>query len=300
MAVASNWVVALREKYGSHVEDLLQGTALQHWGDTLGFGIHVVHRAISLSQAAEFMGDLERNVAHKDRAVLLKGVGTKRLYQTIQGTTGHCTCKCAFAGNARHEVYRVDEVPALKSFEEWVNGHNVSPVYHINEVLGNMYSREEDENMDWHDDTDMLYQTSTDVLSLSVGSPGVLCFQPRRNDSDDSLYQVTGAKRYKKEARRQQTIDKGLRGLVPLLPGDLLVMSGTFQDYMQHKTLKFSRLTDTAKLLAAYTATSATSKQLLPSVSIKPEEISLANRGNFTGRIISHHKTTPVRCPEIP
>ena len=69
MAVASNWVVALREKYGSHVEDLLQGTALQHWGDTLGFGIHVVHRAISLSQAAEFMGDLERNVAHKDRAV---------------------------------------------------------------------------------------------------------------------------------------------------------------------------------------------------------------------------------------
>ena len=307
MAVASDWVVTLTEKYGSQVEDLLQGTGLQHWGETLGFGIHVVRNAISPSQAAEFMGELDRSVANAaatsirgNHGVAVQCTGGTRCYKTIQGTTGHCTCKSRFAGNAKHELYRVADVPALKSFEDWVNGHDVSHNYRVNEVLGNIYSREDDEHINWHDDTDELYQTSTDVLSLSVGSPGVFCFQPRKNDSDDRLYQVTGAKRLKIKARRQQAIDKGLRGLVPLFSGDLLVMSGNCQYYMQHKTLKFSRLTDTAKLLAAYTATSETSKELLPSVSIKPEEISLANRGNFTGRIISHHETTPVRCPGIP
>ena len=57
------------------------------------------------------------------------------------------------------------------SFEDRVNGHDVSHMYHINEVLCNLYSREDDERINWHDDMDELYQTSTDVLSLSVGSP---------------------------------------------------------------------------------------------------------------------------------
>ena len=176
-------------------------------------------------------------------------------------------------------------------------------MYRVNEVLGNIYSREDDERINWHDDTDELYQTSTDVLSLSVGSPGVFCFQPRKNESDNrlyqALYQVTGAKSCKKDARRQQARDKGLRGLVPLFSGDLLVMSGNCQYYMQHKTLKFSRLTDTAKVLAAYTATSETAKELLPRVSIKPKNISLVDRGNFTGRRIYHHKMKPVRCQKF-
>ena len=125
------------------MEDLLQGTALQPWGETLGFGIHVVHQAVSNSKAAEFMGELDRSVANAavnsarlNRAVEVKGGAAKPWYKTIQGTTGHCTCKYDFAGNARHEVYRVANVPALKSFENWVNDkHDVSPMYRVNEVL---------------------------------------------------------------------------------------------------------------------------------------------------------------------
>ena len=312
MAVASDWVVALNKQYGSQVEDLLQGTGLQDSGEKLGFGIHVVHGAISQPQAAEFMGELDQGIAHTalnsvnhTRGVEVKGSrsGTKRRYQTIQGTTRGCTCKYDYGAVARHRVYPVAQVPALKSFNDWVNRHNVSPMYYMNEVLANLYSREEDENIDWHNDMDKLYQTSTDVVSLSVGSPGVFCFEPRKNDEDGRLYEMTGPKSWGKDDRRQQTIDKGLRGLVPLFAGDLLVMSGKCQYYMQHKTLKFSRFTDITKfdkLLADYPATSEKSKQLLPDVAIIPEEISLKNRGNFTGRIISNHKTTPVRCPGAP
>ena len=307
MAFASNWVEALKEKYGTRVEDLLQGTPLQDWGNELGFGIHVVHKAMKPSQAATLMGELERNVksiaetsVNRHRAVEVKKTGTKRHYQAIQGTTGGCICTAKFGGDAKHHVQRVAKIPALKSFEEWVNEHNVPPMYHVNEVLANIYSRKEDECIGWHDDMHELYETSTDVLSLSVGSPGVFCFQPRKNDKDDRLYKITGGNGCKKDLRRQRTIDKGLRGLVPLFPGDLLVMSGNCQSYMRHKTIQFSRLTDTDKLLERYTATSKKSKQLLPNLSIKLKETSLANRGNFTGRIISHHQKTPVRCPEVP
>ena len=122
------------------------------------------------------MGELDRSVVNAaatsgNRGVAVQGNAGTRCYKTIQGTTGQCACKYRFAGNARHELYRVADVPVPQSFEDWVNGHDVSHMYRVNEVLGNIYSHKDDERINWHDDTDELYQTSTDVLSLSVGSP---------------------------------------------------------------------------------------------------------------------------------
>ena len=41
------------------------------------------------------------------------------------------------------------------------------------------------------------------------------------------------------QKRRQAAIDGGLRGCVPLFAGDVLLMCGSFQECMLHRTLRF-------------------------------------------------------------
>ena len=75
------------------------------------------------------------------------------------------------------------------------------------------------------------------IVSLTLGHPGVFCFAP--------FYGVESARKwyYKTEdIRKQCYVDERVRGCVDLWPGDLMLMCGTFQKHMAHKTLKISRI----------------------------------------------------------
>ena len=299
----------LQQKFGSRVEDLLQNTALEQYARQLSFGMHIVRGAMDETQCTQHMVELSKAIAkiastadRLHRAVNVQGENRKtRWYTSVQACSKLCICKYEFEGVGRHVSYKLHEVPILQTFFDWIHGlGDLEEALHMNEVLGNVYDRADDEYIPWHSDLDSLYENSTDVLSWSVGSPGIFCFRPRDNEVDDTLYRMEGSKGSSAKDKRERAIAAGLRGLVPVFAGDIILMSGRCQVFLKHKTQQFSDLSDIMRLLKAYPATLQSSKDLMHLVCAKPELEALANRGNFTARRIYHHKAQPIRCPELP
>ena len=303
MDASSSWLDMLQRKFGSRVEDLLQNTTLEPYASQLALGMHIVRVAMEQAQCTQHMCDLSNAIAkisnesqRSRRVVTVQGSAKKRWYCTVQGCAKSCICKYYFEGGARHEVYNISEVGVLQTFSAWIHGFGeLAEMHHMIEVLTNVYSRDEVENFNWHSDLSTLYEDSTDVLSWSVRSPGIFCFAPRDYTGDDTWYRELGSRDNTLADRRLRAIGAGLRGLVPLFASDLILMSGNCQEYLQHKTIKFSRLSETFQLLNAYPATLQSSKDLMPFVRVKPELGAPADRGNFTARRIRYHKAQPVR-----
>lgn len=97
-------------------------------------------------------------------------------------------------------------------------------------------------------------------------------------------------------------IDQELRGVLPLEAGDLYITTGYFQKYLQHKTLGSSDFVK-SDILNRYPGTSEESKTMLARLQAQeyasqyPDDRS--DRGSFTWRRITKHKTCP-RCPALP
>ena len=103
------------------------------------------------------------------------------------------------------------------------------------------YQNEFDQYIPWHADS-CIYKDDKDNVdsievysgikaSISLESPGVVAFARR------SFY----GKNYQRRKENQKLA--GVRGALPLFPGDLMIMCGTFQEYMVQKTLPLSRVT---------------------------------------------------------
>ena len=79
------------------------------------------------------------------------------------------------------------------------------------------------------------------------------------------MYWLTGNKKVKQPEREANMKGMNMRGLVPLFAGDLLLMWGTCQKYIQHKTLKFAEFASPDvynQLLAEFPATIPRSRDL--------------------------------------
>ena len=168
----------------------------------------------------------------------------KRHYSTIQAILNECTCKYNYAGAAKHIVTQLYEggdngvCEVLLKSVEWVNDKlGLERSLQFNELVTNEYEHAKEEYTPWHSDTSPLLGDESLIVSLTLGHPGVFCFAP--------FYGVESASKWnnKSEALRKQCYRDGkVRGCVDLWPGDLLLMGGTFQKHMAHKTLKISRI----------------------------------------------------------
>ena len=297
------WVHHLRRRFGrARVEDLLQGTGLESWAAECGFGMHLVRSAVPeellprLDYLETVMDDISAKSLRYGRAVAVQGNRPQRWYRSVQATVDNCMCKYKYEATKRHEVYKVEDIPVLKEMLEWV--HSLGDIrlrQQFNEILGNVYMRDLDECVTWHSDANTLYSESTDVLSVSGSALGLFCFQPR----------ITGfvadiiGKKWNVVQRDDFFVTHKLRGLVPLFPGDVLLMSGTCQQHLDHETLKFSALKNIAAILKAYPATSAISKVLLSDEALYTKECLNPKRTNITLRRIENHLLDP-RCPSLP
>ena len=52
----------------------------------------------------------------------------------------------------------------------------------FNEAIVNVYSHDENENIDWHTDRNPLYSDEMDVLAINLGAPGIYCFGPQQKN----------------------------------------------------------------------------------------------------------------------
>ena len=125
----------------------------------------------------------------------------------------------------------------LKSVK-WVNDKlRLERSLQFNELVTNQYAVGKQEYTPWHSDTSPFLDDEGLIVSVTLGAPGVFCFAP--------FYGVESARKwyYKTEDTRKQCyVDESVRGCVDLWPGDLMLMGGTFQKHMAHKTLKISRI----------------------------------------------------------
>ena len=86
---------------------------------------------------------------NQHRAVALQGNDAKaKHYNTVQVCAGGCQCKYFYAGTSRHDVYGLNQVAALKSFHEWLDGVALVPSTHkFNEALNDLYNDEKPATM---------------------------------------------------------------------------------------------------------------------------------------------------------
>ena len=173
--MTSFWLNELRKRFGEHrVEDALEGTALAELGKTHNFGLYVVRNAILGDHAAELMRqskkDIESIIAgseRKQRAVAVQGDKRHtKFHNTAQACRGNCRCKYFYSGTKRHMVYGMDQVPCLDKCDKWLLDLAIVPSQHMfNEAIVNVYSHDENENIDWHTDRNPLYSDNMDVLA---------------------------------------------------------------------------------------------------------------------------------------
>ena len=74
--------------------------------------------------------------------------------------------------------------------------------------------------------------------SICLESPGAVAFAPKKSMDFGRLWYHKRAH----SAKEKQRV-AGVRGVLALFPGDLMITRGTFQENMVQKTLPFSRIT---------------------------------------------------------
>ena len=110
--------------------------------------------------------------------------------------------------------------------------------HHRHQIVGNRYDKTTNQAIPWHSDKSALLSSNTDIVSVSLGCGGVFCYMPNEKAQLSDVHRSLKLGR-KWQKRRQAATDGCLRGCVPLFAGDVLLMCGSFQECMQHKTLPF-------------------------------------------------------------
>jgi hypothetical protein len=311
---APTWISLLRKKYGScRIEDVFQGTQMQDKAKALGFGLYVVRNFITEEKAHKLMEGLTAEIKRISfqagcRSVQIKG--NKLWYESLQVLLGNCICTYMYAGTARNKTFREDEIPMMEELNQWMHTeHGCDAANGFHQIVANIYNHERNENTPWHTDANILLKESTEVLCISLGAPGIYCVQPNRAHLDPR-WGIREANSTRGDKLRKACIELGLRACVPVLPGDLIVSTGTFMQHCEHKTMKYKDLTDgtiekTQEILHRYPATNMASRILLEqphnwiSTTLTDLLETKPNRGVITFRRTDNHWRHP-RCPEVP
>ena len=218
----------------------------RYWARSGGLGLYVVRTALDPRLPAQehaslfrgFNDGMDRHaVALGSRSVEVKG--KKLHYKTLQMTDDVCTCKYVYEGNVRNPLIKTSGVPAVSNFvQSFYVKCNAKSEHHFQQIIGNHYDRASNQSIHWHSDKSALLSDKTDIVSVSLGCAGVFCYMPNEKAQFSDVHQSLklGGQWHK---RRQTAIDRGLRGCVPLFAGDVLLMCGSFQECMQHRTLPF-------------------------------------------------------------
>ncbi len=115
---------------------------------------------------------------------------------------------------------------------------DAAPAHHFHQIVGNCYANALSQAIPWHSDQSDLLSHNADIVSVSLGCGGVFCYMPNeRQVKSDFHKSLSLGKTW--GTRRQVAIERRLRGCVPLFAGDVLLMCGSFQECMQHKTLRY-------------------------------------------------------------
>ena len=168
----------------------------------------------------------------------------------------------------------------------------------FNEVVANTYDPDERKSkatIPWHSDLNELIGFDSTIFSVTTHSPGAFCFAPNVRGT---LSEQWRAKTWK--GRVQKQIAAGVRGVLPLFPGDLVGMWGEAQVYLQHKTLAGSRICE--EVIQRYPAVNNKIRPSVANLLCWIAKYGPSKRGVITFRtIVNHYKgPDPPRCLCLP
>ena len=218
--------------------DVLQGTTLGAYGKKEGCGLWLMHQLVPGDAVQEWAAGCKTMFSQLGTATR---VGNRpAAYHSIQAVANEgCVCFDRYAGTAKHTLVKLPDrtCGVLSRCLEWV--HRVLGTRVFNQAIANRYEVWR-QDIPWHTDENSLLDLHPTIMSISLGpTPGVLCYAPRRGTEFGELW-------------RSAT---GGRGIVVLKPGDVLVMSGAFQQFFEHRTLKHEDIwKDPDAVLAEYSA----------------------------------------------
>ena len=150
-----------------------------------------------------------------------------------------CTCKYVYEGNVNTSLTKISACPTVSDFlQSFYDRCNAEPEHHFHHIVGNRYDNTMNQAIPWHSDESALLSSNTDIVSVSLGCGGVFCYMPNEKAQSSDFHRSPQlGNQWNK--RRRAAIERGFRGCVPLFAGDVLLMGGSFQRCMQHKTLPF-------------------------------------------------------------
>ena len=266
------------------VIDVLQGTTLGEHGKEVGCGLWLVQQVVPEHTVQEWMEACETMFSQFRTRTR---VGNRsEAYHSIQAVEKDCRCKDTYAGTAGHRLVELPDATCevLSRSLDWVHrvlgtGSGNRKVF--NEAIANRYEVWQ-QYIPWHTDANALLDVHPTILSISLGPvPGVLCYAPRKR---------MGC--------------AGERGMVLLKPGDVLVMSGAFQQFFEHRTLKHEDIWKQHDVvLGEYAAVNEFIRpSLVEFVKQVAERDAVAQTADIRHvislRNIVHHKSgCPVGCP---
>ena len=245
-------------KFGKErVVDVLQGTRLEQYSKKLGFGLYVVKGAVepSLQEVwatgcdhmfhamAEHQG---ANSVELTQRVPLYYKYKYAYFRMMEGVVGEWNCKDKYPGTQKHPLVHLDEGSDNGSCEVLVDSlkwlHNKLGIAtdqggfrscQFNNAVAHQYKHGLDQYLPWNTDASEIFGPNPLIVSITLNSPGVFCFAP----NIDMLLQE-----FSRPPNEFVAFSSSLRGCVALLSGDLMIMCGSFQENMKHKTLQFSHI----------------------------------------------------------
>ena len=212
---SATWKDVLEKAYGDQMVDVLKGTKFASFGAEKGFGLFVIRNAYEdvKSQAAHVeLETMFRALAtYEERQHRSITVGSKAtgFYKSIQAVSQeNCKCLYKYAGSEKHLLYNVCQFKGLHDPLQWLQALGEgSGVVQFNQILANWYEVASDDAIPAHTDKNSLLNDSTEILSLSLGAPGVFCFEPDMSQHDKSIFFGSdgfwGRKRGQEDVKRQ-------------------------------------------------------------------------------------------------
>ena len=162
----------------------------------------------------------------------------------------------------------------------------------FNEVVACEYQNEFDQYIPWHADS-CIYGDKDSMewmnvypgmrASICLESPGAVAFAPKKSTEFGRLWYHKRAH----SAKEKQRV-AGVRGVLALFPGDLMITCGTFHENMVQKTLPLSAITSST--IVYYPAVNLRLKTSLEElVGVKPHLRKrrwalITFKGNLVGR----------------
>ena len=242
----------LEARFGRNcVVDVFANTGMALKAQELNIGCYVVRGVLPPEQLEGWHQQLEDSLTaiglqFGTRAVDLRGRSGPAAYRTIQCTSGKCTCKYDYAATGRHTLWKTKDVKPFSAVSDWLHDElEVERWLHFDEIVANIYDRGLNQCAGFHTDQNPLLGETSNILSVSMGAPGVFYWRP----NPDGKLRGPG----KKEQRRHEAEQTaGLWGCTPLLPGDLLLCRGTFQHHLVHGSLDYREAANVEEVVRKY------------------------------------------------